>query len=599
MLQRIFSAVLFAILGSVVAAQPLSTEISPIPQSKTVAKNTPLLTSWGAEVTPNNVHPEYPRPTLVRAEWLNLNGHWDWNEGTEKQEGDTQPILVPFPVESTLSGIARHTERCVYRRTFTVPKDWSKDNHIMLHFGAVDWEATVFVNGQQVGTHRGGYTPFSFDITAFVYRDTPNELVVQVFDPSQRGPQPRGRQSSTPSGIWYTASTGIWQTVWLEPIPPFHIHSLQIQADYDTGQVKILPKINATHRDLTVKIEAFDGEDSVAESYGGCDGPLLMQFEKSDIKPWTPDSPHLWHIRVMLFRGETVVDRVGSYFAFRKIETVRGASGYPVVHLNGQRLFLMGVVDQGYWPDGLYTPPSDQAHIMDIRVAKAMGFNVIRKYQKIESERWYALADQMGILVWQDIPSGDNRSPEAQQLFRAELQDMVLSRLHHPSIMAWTIFNEGVGQHNTAEYVNLVRRLDSARLITGAGGWTDSGIGDFNVSHKFPGPEMPVVDVNRAAIIGLFGGLEFTPPIEHRWSTETWGHRRISDIDNLARSYEQMHEELRRLIQTKGLAGAFYHQLTDVESECTGFLFYDRHRLKVSAETLEDLNRETIKIGSE
>ena len=569
----------------------------PFAQPGTLAQSMPLLTSWGTEVTPHNVHAEYPRPMLVRTEWLNLNGHWDWRDESEQQAGFSHQILVPFPVESVLSGIARHTERCVYRRTFSVPQDWPKDDHVLLHFGAVDWEATIFVNGQEAGVHRGGYTPFSFDITSFVRRDEVNELVVHVFDPSHRGEQPRGKQSGTPSGTKYTASTGIWQTVWLEPVPSFHVKTVQIQADYDAGLVVILPVVNRTHRDLTVIAEVFDGDESVARVYGG-EGPLLIRFDGTTPKPWSPDSSHLYHVRVQLLYKDTPVDMVGSYFAFRKIEMIRGKNGYPAVYLNGEPLFLMGVIDQGYWPDGLYTTPSDGAHLMDIRVAKAMGFNVIRKYQKIEPERWYYWADRMGILVWQDMPSGENRSPGAQQQFRAELEQMILTRLQHPSIMAWTIFNEGAGQHNTAEYVDFVRRLDPTRFVTGASGWTDSGLGDFNVSHRFPGPEMPEMDVNRIAVIGSFGGLGLAPPEEHCWSKEPWGYQRASDPENFVKRYEQMHGELRRFIRS-GLAGAFFHQLIDVESECNGLMYYNRQRLKVPADTLERINRETIRAGSE
>ena len=590
-IQHIFSVALLVAFGSVATAQ--------IPQTGTVPRSMSLPTPLGVDITPNNVHTEYPRPTLVRSAWLNLNGLWDWRDESERQEGFTHQILVPFPVESILSGVARHVERCVYRRTFSIPQNWAEDDHIMLHFGAVDWEATVFVNGHQVGVHRGGYTPFSFDITPFVHRDTPNELVVHVFDPSQRGEQPRGRQSDTPANNWYTASTGIWQTVWLEPVSPFHIQALHVHADYDTGHVTILPVISTAHRDLTVVAEVFDGDETVAKVYGGVDGPLLVQIAPSDIKVWSPDSPSLYHIRLQLLQRNAPVDRVGSYFVFRKIEIIRGRDGYPVVHLNGQRLFLMGIIDQGYWPDGLYTAPSDRALLGDIRAAKGMGFNVIRKYQKIESERWYSWADRVGILVWQDMPSGGNRSPAAQAQFRSELQQMILTRSWHPSIMAWTIFNEGAGQHNTAEYVDLVRRLDPTRLIAGASGWNDTGLGDFNVSHRFPGPEMPAMDANRVAIIGMFGGLALPPPAENRWSEETWGHQRVSDSDSLARRYEQMHEELRQLIRTRGLAGAFFHQLTDIESECTGFMSYDRQLLKIPWETLERINQETIRIGSE
>ena len=586
-MQRVLSLVLFIALGSAVAAQP------------SAARSTPLLTTWTVDVTPDNVHSEYPRPTLTRSEWLNLNGHWDWKDSNERQEGFTRQILVPFPVESALSGVTQYSERCVYRRTFTIPKDWKGDDHILLHFGAVDWETIVFVNGQQVGVHRGGYDSFSFDITPFIRRNEPNELIVQVFDPSQRGEQPRGKQSDTPTGDRYTASTGIWQTVWLEPVPPYHIQTLQINADYSTGLVTILPVLNAAHKDLTVVAEAFDGNESVVTSYGGIGNPLTMRFDQAELKAWHPDSPHRYHLRVQLRYRDTIVDEAGSYFAFRKIEIVKDKNGYPTVHLNGKRLFLMGVIDQGYFPDGLYTAPSNRAWLMDIRVAKSLGFNVIRKYQKIEPELWYFWCDYLGILVWQDMPSGENKSPASQQQFRTELQQMVQSRLHHPSIMAWTIFNEGAGQHHVAEYVDLVRRLDMTRLINGTSGWTDSKLGDFNVSHKFPGPEMPKEDTSRAAIIGLFGGLTLVPLAENLWTENTWAYQHVANDKDLVLRYEQMHRELRQMIQAQGLAGAFFHQLADIESECNGLTTYDRRVLKVPAVRLEQINQTTVKLGSE
>jgi len=587
-IQRVYLVVLLTAFGSTAAAQTVST-----------AQSTPMLTSWGATVKSDNVHAEYPRPTLVRSAWLNLNGYWDWKDGTDQREGFNQRILVPFPVESTLSEVVRQTERCVYRRTFTIPEDWNEEDNILLHFGAVDWEAVVSVNGQQVGTHRGGYAPFSFDITAFVHRNAPNELIVQVFDPSQYGEQPRGKQFTTPAGIWYTASTGIWQTVWLEPVPPHYIKSLQIHADSDTGLVTILPILNMANKNLTVAAEAFDSNASVAKSFGGSDGPLLMRFERADVKAWSPDEPHRYQLRVRLLHKENPVDTVGSYFTFRKIEVLRDSNGHPAVHLNGKRLFLMGVVDQGYFPDGLYTPPSDRARLADIRTAKGLGFNVIRKYQKIEPERWYFWCDQLGILVWQDMPGGENRSPESQQQFRTELQRMIQSRSHHPSVIAWTIFNEGAGQHKTSEYIALVRRLDPSRLICGASGWKDSGLGDVVASHRLSGPEMPKVDASRAAFVGLFGGLTLVPEPENLWTENTWAYEHVSDWESLVKRYEQMHGELRQMIQTRGLAGAFFHQLTDIESECNGLTTYDRRILKVPSETLERINLETIKMGSE
>ncbi|MCL2005990.1 MAG: hypothetical protein FWG73_07465 [Planctomycetaceae bacterium] len=567
------------------------------------ARNHAIITSWGKEISPDNVHSEYPRPTLVRADWLNLNGYWDWKDSKERQEGFSRRILVPFPVESALSRVGQQSERSIYRRTFTIPENWSEEYSILLHFGAVDWEAIVFVNGQQVGKHLGGYSPFSFDITQYIRREEQNELVVHVFDPSEHGEQPRGKQSTVPTGIWYTASTGIWQTVWLEPVPPNYIKSLQMHADLDSGTVTILPILSEPNgvasKDLTLVAEAFDEGQSVAKSFGGSDGPMLMRFDQFGVKPWSPESPkpHLYQIRVQLLHKDVPVDTVGSYFAFRNFAIVRDSDGYPVVQLNGKRLFLMGIVDQGYWPDGLYTAPSDIAQVMDIRVAKSLGFNAIRKYQKIEPERWYFWCDQWGMLVWQDMPGGDNRSAKAQQQFHAELQRMIQSRQYHPSIMAWTIFNEGAGQHNVADYVEMLYDIDPSRLVNATSGWTDTGLGDFSVSHRFPGPEMPASDANRAAVIGLFGGVKLVP-VEER-TQNTWGYRDVPHSDSFVERYEQMHGELRRLIRTQGLAGAFFHQLTDIESERNGLMFYDRRGLKVPAETLEQINKETIRIGSE
>jgi hypothetical protein len=357
-----------------------------------------------------------------------------------------------------------------------------------------------------------------------------------------------------------------------------------------------MPILNAPHKDMTVVAEAFDGTRAVTKKhYGGSDGPLMIRFDPSDIIPWSPESHHMYEIHVQLLYRDSVVDEVRSDFAFRKIEVVRGKNGSPVVHLNGKRLFLMGVTDQGYWPDGLYTAPSVRAQQMDIRIAKSLGFNVIRKYQKIEPESWYVWCDKMGILVWQDMPSGENKSPASQEQFQTELQRMIQTRSHHPSIMAWTIFDEAKGQHNVPEYVDIVRRLDPTRLINATSGWTDSRVGDFIVSHKFPGPEMPAKDANRVAIIGLFGGLTLVP----LWTENTWAHQHVIHSDALVQRYKQMHEELRQLIRKEGLAGAFFHQLADVEGECNGLIPYDRRSLKVPTKALEQINLETIQIGSE
>jgi beta-galactosidase/beta-glucuronidase len=568
-----------------------------------------LKTPWSKDISPAKVHTEYPRPTLVRKEWLNLNGLWDWRDagrsvppdaaGTVNDQGK---ILVPFPIESTLSGVGRFCERIIYRRFFTIPETWSKNNRIILHFGAADWETTAFVNGRPVGTHRGGYDSFSFDITDYLKdsRAGQNELTVQVFDPADQDRQPIGKQSMNPSGTRYSSVSGIWQTVWLEPVPTDYLCSIQCYSDLDTGFITIIPKVNKPRKDLTVMAEAFDGDKAVAKVFGGSEGSLLMRFDKATLKTWSPDSPFLYQIQVRLMDKDVQVDQAGSYCTFRKVDTVKDKQGFSRIRLNNQILFQMGVIDQGYWPDGLYTPPSDEAMRMDIRVAKSLGFNVIRKYLKVEPERWYYWCDRIGILVWQDMPNGENRTADAQLQFREELQRMIQRLSFHPSIILWTIFNEGAGQHHTPEYTEMASQLDPSRLVNGAGGWIDVGVGDLCDSHKFPGPEMSKhnPNPNRVSVIGSFGGFTLVPPEDNLWTPDTWGFQHVPDSDTLLKRYQLQHDELRRLIREQGLSGAVFHQLVDVESECNGLTSYDRVILKVLPEDFNKTNRTTIRIGS-
>lgn len=576
----------------------------------------PLKTPWGQEVSPANVHPDYPRPTLARKEWLNLNGLWDWKDADRQValsvDGEIAPlgqtlrdtydakILVPFPIESSLSGIGRVVERSVYRRYFTIPEHWPRSHRVILHFGAVDWEALVSINGRPIGKHQGGYDPFSFDITDSLTteRDAVQELVVQVFDPTGHGQQPRGKQSTQPSGIQYSSASGIWQTVWLEPVPPKNLKMLRFSPDIQTGILTIEPLIDDPTPDLSLFVEAFDGDEVVARAYGGVDGPLLMRFPRDLLKYWSPDSPHLYQLRIRLMQREQPVDQVGSYVAFRKIDLTQNALGQTRIRLNGRILFQMGILDQGYWPDGIYTAPTDQAIQTEVLVAKRLGFNMIRKHVKIEPERWYYWCDRYGMLVWQDMPNGENRSQDSREQFRLELQRMIQSRSNHPSIVAWTIFNEGWGQYETEQLVEMVRSLDSNRLVNAASGWTDHGVGHLNDHHKFPGPEGPRSDTSRSSVIGSFGGLTLVPPKKNLWTTETWGYQHVPDSETLIRRYRAMHEQLRRLIREEGLSAAVFHQFVDVESECNGLLSYDRVLQKVPTETFEEINRETIRFGS-
>ncbi|MDR2643737.1 MAG: hypothetical protein LBC74_13190 [Planctomycetaceae bacterium] len=597
--------VTFIIVEIVQGTDSLSDGAVLVPKLKTV---------WSNEVLPERIHPDYPRPTLVRRDWLNLNGYWEWKQSdfskipigietprisvTKNDQFDGR-ILVPFPLESLLSGVGKSFDRMIYRRQFKIPPTWSKEHRILLHFGAVDWETFVYVNGQFVGKHQGAYDPFYFDITNYLKtpRNESNELAVFVYDPTNHGEQPRGKQSINPSGTQYRSVTGIWQSVWLEPVAQSYIQSLNISTNIDQNIITIHPLIENSKPELSLRFEVYDGEELVVEAFGGVDGRTMMKIPHNKLKLWRPDSPFLYQISVQLLDRGVPIDQVGSYTAFRKIDQARNAQGRMRIRLNNKFIFIMGVIDQGYWPDGLYTPPCDNAIKSDIITAQSLGFNLIRKHLKVESERWYYWCDRLGMLVWQDMPSGDNRTNKSKKIFQHELQRMIKSRTHHPSIIIWSLFNEGLGQHQTAEYVKLARQLDHSRLLNAASGWNDFLVGDLKDNHKFPGPESPIMDNIRCGVIGSFGGITLVASANHLWVTETWGYSHAKDSETLLNKYQKMHKELRTMIEN-GLSAAIFHQLYDVESECNGIVTYDRALLKIPIKEVKKINQETIKYGS-
>jgi hypothetical protein len=606
---HLFFAVIFVTFITVGIVQSADS----LPDDKTLVPK--LMTAWSKGVLPDRVHSDYPRPTLVRRDWLNLNGTWEWkqiNASATLADNKESPfsfakdgqfggnILVPFPIESSLSGVGKSFDRIAYRRLFKIPPAWQNDQRILLHFGAVDWEAAVYVNGQFVGKHQGAYDPFYFDITNYVKtsREEANELVVCVFDPTNNGEQPRGKQSTLPSGTQYQSVTGIWQTVWIEPVTKNYIQSLDITTDIDRSILAIHPLIENPKPELSLRFEVFGGDELLVEAFGGVDGRTMLKVPRGKLKLWSPDSPFLYQIRVQLLERGVPIDQVSSYTAFRKIDLAKNSQGRMRIRLNDKFVFLMGIIDQGYWCDGLYAPPCDEAMKSDIMTAKSMGFNLIRKHLKVESERWYYWCDRVGILVWQDMPCGENRTNESQKIFRHELQRMINSRARHPSIIIWSLFNEGLGQHKTAEYVKLVRQLDRTRLVNAASGWRDFDIGDLKDNHEFPGPEPPIMDNFRCGVIGSFGGITLVTSPEHLWTTKTWGYSHVKDSEALLSKYKKMNVELRAMIE-KGLSGAVFHQFTDVESEINGIMTYDRAILKIPIDDVKKINQETIKYGSE
>jgi len=544
----------------------------------------PLKTRWAKDVAPDHVLPEYPRPQMVRKDWLNLNGLWDIKLG----DGTESKILVPFAIESALSGVMKHVDHVTYRRSFEIPKDWS-GQQVLLHFGAVDWETTVSLNGRKLGVHRGGYDAFSFDITEALKQEGTQEITVEVFDPTDLGGQPRGKQKLKPGSIMYTPTTGIWQTVWLEPVPGTHIESLKIVPEVDQGSVRIKVAAVAGKDDgnLLAYAEVYDGQTKVGEAKGWASEELVVKIPNA--KLWSPETPFLYNLKITSSgqRMSRQVDSVTSYFGMRKIALGKDDQGVTRMMINGKPVFQVGPLDQGFWPDGIYTAPTDEALRFDVAETKRLGFNTTRKHVKVEPDRWYYWCDKLGLLVWQDMPCGNSYTDKPQPIdkpqFNSELVNMVKNHWNHPSIIMWVVFNENQGQHDTEALVAEVKALDPSRLVNNASGNDDKNCGDVIDKHSYPGPESPKPEEQRAAVLGEFGGLGL-PVDGHTWSHKTWGYEGTKSIADLTSGYEKLLVKAWDLNATAGLSAVIYTQLTDVETECNGLLTYDREINKVVPE---------------
>ena len=558
-----------------------------------------LSTQWAKEVSPANALPEYPRPQLTRARWQSLNGLWSY--GLTDAATSAAPaamnsqILVPFPFESALSGVGQKSvprQKLWYKRSFTVPADW-KNQRVLLHFGAVNYDASVTLNGQSLGAHRGGYDAFSFDITPQL-RAGSNELIVGVVNPLKADvldAQPLGKQRINSGGIFYTAATGIWQTVWLEPAPAARIESLKITPDVDASTLRVnVISQGAAAVAAPVTVTVSDGGKVIASKKGVANAELTIPLANPIL--WSPETPHLYDISVQMG-----ADRVGSYAAMRKISLVKDAQNRTVIGLNNKPYLQIGGLDQGYWPDGIYTAPTDEALKFDIVAAKNLGWNLLRKHAKVEPARWYYHADKLGMLVWQDMPSvfggpEGALSDAARAQFDAEWQEIIRENYNFPSIVVWTTFNEGWGQHETERVVAETRRWDSTRLVNNASGWVDKNVGDIHDTHAYPGPWANETEANRAAVNGEFGGI--TADMGHRWNNDAnvMGYGATLKSGWLAtKRFQELMKTAYKLHQDRGTSAFVYTQLTDVEQEINGLLTYDRAVVKLDAKIVAAANR--------
>lgn len=623
---------------ALVGAQPASAQAAPRADAVYTSK---LTTRWGRAVTPENAWRSYPRPQMKRARWQNLNGMWDYAitpaSAPRPARMDGQ-ILVPYPVESSLSRVARKVtpdDRLWYHRSFTVPADWSGQN-VMLNFGAVDFAATVWVNGAVVGAHKGGFDTFGFDITDQL-KPGENEVVVQVADPTSAGTQPRGKQILDPSGIWYTAVSGIWQTVWLEPVPKLHIDDVRATPDIDRGVVDIDVALSGWANDTdAVRLTASAAGKPIATTIIRANRHATLTVPNARL--WSPSDPYLYDLKAELvtvadpYAGEAERDRkaydsrftqgeekryaaarvtgsprdtIDAYFAMRKISVGPGkVTGQPAILLNNKPLFQNGTLDQGWWPDGLYTPPSEEAMKSDLVFLKKAGFNMVRKHIKVEPARYYYDADHLGMLVWQDMPSGGGEdqflagtsksqailSSDAMAETQDELAHMVGDLRAFPSIVLWVVNNEGWGQYNSAMLANYVKGMDPSRLVDADSGWLDVAprVSDVSDIHTYEDvPNTPPRQSDRAIVMGEYGGIGL-PVAGHIWreGKKNWGYQAAQDEADYLERFRRKMGGVIRAAKEDGLSASVYTQTTDVEDEINGLLTYDRAEPKASADAL-------------
>ena len=614
----IFASYIFLSIKIVQLTQKNKTSNNNIPYNTTnihwAPKGDKIKTKWGNNLDINNIWKEYPRPQLERKEWMNLNGQWIYSISgisSNKPKKFDGTILVPFPVESSLSGVmANFTENQViwYERDIEIPQNWS-DRNILLHFGGVDWKCDVYINDAKVGDHSGGYSPFYFDITKYLKKGI-NKLIVRVVDPTNKGYQPLGKQVLKPFGIYYTAISGIWQTVWLEPVNKEHISNLEINNVFDNKEIKINFKLNSL-KQLPINLTLEYNGQIIRSVSGLSNNNISIKLKDNEFHEWSPSKPNMYTIKVELYdENNKLIDSILSYTTIRKVEQRKDENGINRIYLNNKPLFNMGTLDQGYWPDGLYTPPSEEAMIYDIIKLKELGFNTIRKHVKIEPLRYYYHCDKIGMLIWQDMPSGDQgnnlrkqykytegtdrrRTDESIEVFYKEWGEIIDNLKFFQCIIIWIPFNEAWGQFDTEKVVNFTAQKDSTRLINPASGGNVRDCGHIFDVHHYPAPSYISKSEDKIDVIGEYGGIGLEIK-DHTWEKNNWGYVKVKSKEELTDKYEVFIDKL--VNYTKyGISAAIYTQTTDVEIEINGLITYDRAEMKIYENRIKSANLKLIK----
>ncbi|RAK38596.1 UNVERIFIED_ORG: glycosyl hydrolase family 2 [Chitinophaga ginsengisegetis] len=605
---KLITTSLLCIISNIIFAQGNERQKKPIDYEKYHSKPTPLVTRWAKDVTPGNTLKDYPRPQMVRKDWKNLNGLWEYaitDSNVISPFFFDGSILVPYPLESALSGVQKSLspEKRLWYRTNISNPSLNNTERILLHFGAIDWQMVLFINNVMVGQHTGGYNSFYFDITNYL-KSGDNELLIKVYDPSDKGLNPHGKQVLNPGNIYYTPSSGIWQTVWLEKVPESYIDDFKLSCNIDNNSISVNIKTTTKEKNLAIEAVVKTQGKVIATKKVPLPGETAdINIDIPNSHLWSPDDPFLYDLSFKLLKNKETIDSVDSYFGMRKIDIQKDTKGFDRIFLNNKYTYNLGILDQGFWPEGLYTAPTDEALEFDIKAVKAMGFNTIRKHIKIEPDRWYYHADKIGVLVWQDFVNPPHSLPDGSKpIFEGETSTTINQLFNHPCIISWVVFNERWGAYDQKRITEFVKKIDTTRIVNGHSGellfvdnqlrepsltpWESSDVTDV---HSYPEPRTPPGLPGKAKVLGEFGGVGVSV-FGHEWDDiQGWGYIQVKPIELKSR-YENMTKMLKDL-EANGLSASIYTQPYDVEGEENGLLTYDREIIKIPIDELRSINK--------